>query len=163
MRILALDLGDKWVGSALADPLGITCKPYKTVTIDKVIAFLVETVSFEDVATIVIGLPRTSSGTESEQTTKVRAQAASIKTVLEKRIGKSLDWVLWDERLSSKRAQTQTGSGFMKQTKGSSAYDNQSLRSASKEQKLKEHSVAACFILQTYLDGKALFSDTEIE
>lgn len=141
MRILALDLGDKWVGSALADPLGITCRPYKTVTVDTVVPFLVETITKESVAIVVVGLPKTISGTESQQTLKVREQSERLRITVEKKTGKSLQWILWDERLSSKRAQTQTGSGFM-----------------SKEQKLKEHSVAAAFILQNYLDGKALFA-----
>lgn len=141
MRILALDLGDKWVGSALADPLGITCRPYKTVTLKEVVEFLKTTIVEHDVATIVIGLPRTISGTESQQTTKVRGQADRLRTTLDSALGKKLEWILWDERLSSKRAQIQSGSGFM-----------------NKEQKIKEHSVAAAFILQTYLDGKALFA-----
>ena len=33
MKILALDLGEKWIGTAISDALKITCKPYRTIEI----------------------------------------------------------------------------------------------------------------------------------
>jgi len=134
MKILALDLGDVWVGSALADALGITCRPYKTVQLPELEDFLTNVIAQENVSTIVVGYPMTmSGGTESEQTVKVR----ELKEKLEKQFT-NITWILWDERLSSKRADTLKGSG------------------RTKEEKARQHSVAASFILQTYLDFKAI-------
>lgn len=139
MRILALDLGDRWVGSAIADPLGITCRPYQTVELDQLNDFLKKTLVAESISKVVVGYPKTFSGTESDQTKKI----VSLKQELEKTFsvvdGQSIEWVLWDERLSSKRAsQVQGGRS-----------DEQSKR--------QSHSIAAAFLLQTYLDHLALF------
>src|SRR5580692_1499475 len=105
MKILALDLGDKWVGSAISDPLGITCKPYQTIDIEQLHVFLEKVLSTENVTTIVVGNPKTvSSGGESDQTKKT----VLLKEELEKKYStwqeREIAWVLWDERLSSKRA-----------------------------------------------------------
>jgi putative holliday junction resolvase len=139
MRILALDLGDKWVGSAIADPLGITCKPYQTIDIEQLHDFLEKTLSTEDVTTVVVGNPKTvSSGGESEQTKKI----IQLKEELEKKFShwqeREIAWILWDERLSSKRAD---------QLKGKQAH--------TPEGKKQQHSIAAAFILQSYLDYRA--------
>ena len=129
MKILALDLGDRWVGSALSDGLGISCKPYQTVDLEKLEEFLKKTLAVECVGTVVVGYPKTvSGGTESEQTKKIVA----TKEDLEQKFAQ-VTWVLWDERLSRKRAA-------------------QGKLSLDKEAKAKSHSVAAAFILQTYLD-----------
>lgn len=134
MKILALDPGDVWVGTALADPLGITCKPYKTTTLEELETFLQETIEKESVSKIVVGYPKTLSGNESDQTKKIMA----LKEDLEQKFS-NVTWILWDERLSSKRAEN------LKQTR-------------TKEEKIKSHSVAAAFILQSYLDHQSFAS-----
>ncbi len=134
MKILALDMGDKWVGSAISDPLKIISKPYKTIKIEELISFIENTLNKENIEIIVIGYPKTLKGQESEQTKKV----ILIKDNLEKQYP-TIKWVLWDERLSSKRAQSILGRGHLK-----------------KEDKVKEHSIAAAFILQSYLDYLAI-------
>jgi putative holliday junction resolvase len=134
MKILALDLGDKWVGSAISDPLGITCKPLKTVELNKLRDFLQQTLKEQNITKVVVGYPKTFSGTESDQTKKI----VSLKKELEKEFSSvghnQIEWILWDERLSSKRASNiQSGK-----------HDPESKR--------QSHSLAAAFILQTYLD-----------
>jgi putative holliday junction resolvase len=137
MRILALDLGDKWVGTALSDALGITCKPYKTVTLPQLPGFLQTVIPQEHVTTVVIGYPKTFSGGQSDQTRKIVA----TKEKLEQQFGQvndvTITWILWDERLSSKRAQELVQ------------------KARTPEEKQKSHSIAAAFILQTYLDHLA--------
>jgi putative holliday junction resolvase len=138
MKILALDLGDTWVGSAISDPLGITCKPYQTVTLSQLPPFIEATLAKESICTVVIGHPRTMTGGQSDQTIKI----VKMKEALERQFttvgGQPITWILWDERLSSKRA------GLLQNNKSVA------------ESKKKSHSLAAAFILQSYLDYLAL-------
>jgi putative Holliday junction resolvase len=134
MKILALDLGDRWVGSAISDGLGISCKPYQTVELEQLEEFLTRTLVAERISTVVVGYPKTvSSGTESDQTKKIVATKEALELKFADVNGQAITWVLWDERLSSKRAA-------------------QGKLSLDKDAKMKSHSVAAAFILQTYLD-----------
>jgi putative holliday junction resolvase len=127
MKTLALDIGDVWTGTALSDASGFFAKPYQTVTTAALIPFLQELFQKENINTVVIGHPRTMKGTASEQTKKVE----QIKTQLEQQFS-GQTFILWDERLSSKRAQA------LKQAK-------------TKDEKIKSHSIAAAFILENYL------------
>ena len=128
MKILALDLGDVWIGSALSDVLGLIATPHQTVKIDQLTSFLQKTLAEYQIQTVVIGLPRTMRGTESEQTKKVIAH----KEALEKQFP-DIEWVFWDERLTSKQAEGLT-------------------KSYSAQEKQRSHARAAAFILQSYLD-----------
>ncbi len=137
MKILALDLGDRWVGSAIADPLGITCRPYQTVATNLLQEFLMRTVPLENISTIVVGYPKTFSGGQSEQTLRIIKQKEDLEQQLNALEGRTITWVLWDERLSSKRAEELHRGAH------------------SPEEKKKSHSIAAAFILQNYLDHMA--------
>lgn len=138
MRILALDLGDRWVGSAIADPLGISCRPYQTVELAQLREFLKKTLMQEGVIKVVVGYPKTFSGTESDQTKKIVSLKGELEMEFSVVQDKVIEWVLWDERLSSKRAAEIQGG----------KHDEQSKR--------QSHSIAAAFLLQTYLDHLAL-------
>lgn len=128
MKILALDLGDVWIGSALSDVLRLIATPHQTVKIDQLISFLQKTLSEYQIKTVVIGLPTTMRGTQSDQTKKVIAH----KEALEKQFP-DIEWVFWDERLTSKQAEQLT-------------------KSYSAQEKQRSHARAAAFILQSYLD-----------
>jgi len=127
MKILALDVGDKWTGTAISDPMGMFARPYHTVETKDLDALLSETIEAENITTIVVGLPRTMRGTESEQTKKVREYAKKLEKKFQ-----MVRWELWDERLSSKRAE---------KTK----------KRKTPDAKKESHSVAAAFILDSYL------------
>lgn len=141
MKILALDLGDRWVGSAISDALGITCRPYLTVELKDLKSFLLKTIKEENVLKIIVGKPTTFSGKNSEQTKKIIKMYDELKNYVNSNLNKELAWILWDERLSSKRADA------LKTKKGKI-----------KEDKKMSHSVAAAFILQTYLDNLSIYS-----
>ncbi len=134
MKIVALDLGDVWIGSAISDELGITARPYETVKTTELIPFLDNLIKTENISTIVVGYPKTMGGTQSEQTKKVIAKKEELQTAFP-----DITWVLWDERLSSKQA------ARIKKTK-------------SKEDKIASHSIAAAVILTGYLLYASQFS-----
>ena len=128
MKILALDLGDQWTGTALSDALGITAKPYQTIATADLPLFIKKIIEEQRIKTVIIGYPITLRGTESQQTQKVLAQKKSLEQQFT-----ALSFILWDERFTSKQAEQ------LKKVK-------------TKEQKLQTHSIAAAFVLQSYLD-----------
>lgn len=126
-KILALDLGDQWTGIALSDISRMFAKPFHTAPTASLDAVLTDIFNKEPIDIIVVGYPKTMRGTESDQTRKVLA----AKKNLEEKFS-HYTWVLWDERLSSKRAQS-------------------TAPAKSKQEKLKSHAIAAAFILDSYL------------
>lgn len=137
MKILALDLGDRWVGTALSDALGLLARPYKTVEMHELDDFLLQLFGQENISMVVIGYPVTMRATESQQT----QQILRAKQNLEKKFP-HMQWILWDERLSSKRAE-----GLKK--------------AKTQEEKRKAHSIAAAFILESYLTYRSLHQPEE--
>ena len=127
MKIMALDLGDAWVGVALSDPLRFFAKPFKTVAAADLETFLAQTLVQEKVSEVVVGYPKTMQGTESDQTRVV----VTTKEKLEM-MHPTIKWILWDERLTSQQARK------MRNPKN-------------KEEKLLQHSIAAAIILESYL------------
>lgn len=126
-KLLALDLGDRWVGTAITDASLTLARPYKTVSTDELDGFLIKVVQEHHIKTVIVGYPKTMSGGESAQTLKIKTQ----KEDLEKKFPQ-LQFVLWDERLTSQRA-SEIASG------------------KSREDKIRSHSLAAAFILDSYL------------
>jgi putative Holliday junction resolvase len=138
MKILALDIGDRWTGVAISDPLGILPRPYDTFKTSELYTQLEKTIQKERIVTIVVGLPTTMRGTESDQTKKIIAMAQDLQNHFP-----HIEWKMWDERLTSKQA------AQMKSTK-------------TKEDKLKSHAIAAAIFLSTYLEYKR-FHENQID
>ena len=138
MKILALDIGDRWTGVAISDPLGILPRPYDTFKTSELYSRLEKTIEKESISTIVVGLPTTMRGTESDQTKKIIATAQNLQSYFP-----HIEWKMWDERLTSKQA------AHIKPTK-------------TKEDKLKSHAIAAAIFLSTYLEYKR-FNENQIE
>lgn len=137
MKILALDIGDRWIGVAISDPLGILPRPYDTFKTHELYASLEKVIEKERIVTIVVGLPTTMRGTESDQTKKIIALFDELKNHFS-----TIEWQLWDERLSSKQA------ARIKTSK-------------SKEDKIKSHAIAAAVILSGYLEYKRFQMDKD--
>lgn len=131
MKILGLDVGDRWTGTAISDALGMFARPYQTIETPKLSDFLTQVIEKESIQTVVVGYPKTLKGTESEQTKKVIETVDQLKKAFP-----NIAWQLWDERLTSQQA-------------------DKIKKARTKEEKIKSHSIAAALILGSYLDHLA--------
>lgn len=128
MRVLAVDFGRRRTGLALSDPVGITCRPLEVLVEQDQsrLARLIAAVAQEnEVERVVLGLPRPLRGGRNQQMDEV----IGFKSVLDRHVGVPV--VLWDERFTSKLAQRR--------------------REVGKHQ----DAVAACYLLQNYLDAQS--------
>ena len=139
-RKIGLDVGDKSIGIAVSDPLGITAQGITTlerVGIRKDAGKVLDMVKEYDCDTIVMGLPLSMSGEDSEQTQKVR----DFRTMLENKMRstgmKGIDVQWQDERLTTVQAERILIAADVSRKKRKQVIDKQ----------------AAVVILQTYLDG----------
>jgi len=97
-RILGIDYGERRIGLAISDPLGIIAQTLPTLDTKKVKDVFDEIkkiVEEKDVGKIVLGFPRNMDGTTGERGEKVKEFANKLK----EKIGKEIDF--WDERLTS--------------------------------------------------------------
>ncbi|HYM21146.1 MAG TPA: Holliday junction resolvase RuvX [Candidatus Kapabacteria bacterium] len=136
-RVLAIDYGTKRIGLAISDELRILATAIGIIEhTERAIAELVKTIETERVAAVIIGLPRTMSGGESEMTAEVRGFAAKLQKSLE---GTGVTQEFYDERMSSIIA--------------SSNIREQGLSKSKRKQKYRYDEEAARVILQEYLDS----------
>lgn len=73
LKLMALDVGTKRIGIALADSFIKIAIPFTTVEVnndvDSAIKQIIEIISKEEIDILVVGLPRNQSGEETSQTT----------------------------------------------------------------------------------------------
>ena len=129
-RILGIDPGERRVGLAVSDPLGITAQGLETFDrrtgeLTHHIRGLVQEYAVEE---IVMGHPLSMSGRPSETTLSAQRLARELEEAL------GLPVTLWDERLSSVEAKR--------------------VLAGSRAPKGAIDRVAATLILQTYMDSK---------
>ena len=130
-RLLGLDIGEKRIGVAISDELGMIASPLMTINATgDVLAEMRTLITKYDIPLIVVGLPVGLSGREGPQAKKVRAVADALAADL------GIDIVYSDERLSS--------------TVAEAALISQGTRRDKRKQQID--SMAAAVILQGYLD-----------
>jgi putative Holliday junction resolvase len=78
-QLLGLDVGMARIGIARASSVARLAEPLMSVATDKAVARLKQLVSELDVESVVVGLPRTLNGNESNQTTWVRDWVSKVK------------------------------------------------------------------------------------
>lgn len=129
-RILGIDPGDRRVGLAVSDELGITAQGLETFdrnTGGDLFSFLSTLIDTYDVGEVVIGHPVSMSGRPSAASHKAEKLAQDIRGRFGVRV------TMWDERLSSEEAKR--------------------VLRGSRAGKPSVDRVAAVLILQSYLDS----------
>lgn len=102
MRVLGLDFGERTIGVAVSDPLGITAQGVEVIRrrgLERDLARLGEIAGEFGAGRVVVGLPRNMDGTLGPRARKSLEFAAAIREVLR------LDVDTWDERLSTVAAE----------------------------------------------------------
>ena len=136
-RILGLDIGDKRIGIAVSDLLGMMAQPLYTLTrksTKDAINEIAEIIQKEDIKQVVVGLPKNMDSTEGIQAKRTR----DFSQLLLEKTNSNIEIIYCDERLTSKMAKQSLS--HMKLAKA-------------KEKKLID-TAAAVHILQDYLDSK---------
>lgn len=135
MRIMGLDVGEKTIGVAVSDPLGLTAQGVDVVrreNLDRDLSRLQELIEAYGVGEIVVGLPKNMNGTVGPRAKQCQAFASSVYERLR------LPVVLWDERLTTSAAEKTLISADVSRKKRKKVVDK----------------LAASLILQSYLDGR---------
>ncbi len=134
-RTLALDYGERRIGIALSDPMGLAARPLMTMTrttwardLDRIRAI----VSEHEVRRIVVGLPLDMDG---ERGARARITEAFIGKI---RGATGLPVIPWDERLTTVQAERILISGDVSRARRRRVIDQ----------------VAAVIVLQAYLDAR---------
>lgn len=134
-RTMGLDVGERRVGMAIADELGMIASPVGVVQRgDGDLARILEAAQSQRAGVIVIGLPMGLSGREGPQAATVRAFADALANAGDG----ALEIVFWDERLTSAMAERALEAQGRKKNRRSGEID----------------AMAAAVILQGYLDAE---------
>ena len=140
MRAISLDVGDKTIGVALSDMLGITANGLMTIDrigIRKDADNVLNLVKEHGCDTIVIGLPLNLDGSDSVQTQKVRDFRKMLENKMMSTGIKDIRVVFQDERFTTKIAENVLIEADVSRKKRRQVIDKQ----------------AAVIILQSFLDS----------
>ena len=103
MRVLALDYGSARCGCALSDPTGTIVTPIEPVAQPagrRGLAAIARLVAERGVERVLVGLPLSLRGGDTDQTRETREFAATLAT----RVGESVPVELYDERFTTRIA-----------------------------------------------------------
>ncbi|HTA35257.1 MAG TPA: Holliday junction resolvase RuvX [Solirubrobacteraceae bacterium] len=104
MRVLALDYGSARCGCAICDPTGtivVPIEPIERAGTRRGMLALVELVREREVERVVVGLPLSLRGEDTEQTRETREFAERLS----RRLGEDVPVELHDERFTTRMAQ----------------------------------------------------------
>lgn len=134
-RILAVDYGQKNIGLALSDPLRMFARPYMTLNnsgFDSVAEQLKRIIREQTVEVILLGLPLSVAGLDTQKTAEVREFHHKLEEYLQREV------LLWDERYTTMDAKEHLISKGIKQKDGKKVIDQ----------------IAAAMILKNYLEAQ---------
>ena len=134
MRIIGLDLGERRIGVAISDPLGLTAQALEVIDTKRTTwqDRLDDIIKEYDVETLLVGLPKNMNGSIGPRGLLCEKMAEE----LEERYG--LPVILWDERLSTVAVERTLIESNMRREKRKKIIDQ----------------LAATWILQGYLESK---------
>lgn len=135
-RILGLDVGDKYIGVAISDILGVTAQGLTTIKREsnvKTFEAIEKMINEHNINKIVVGLPKNMNGSIGPQGEKVQKFANKLKNKFK------IDIIYIDERLTTVAAENLLIEANVSREKRKQVIDK----------------VAASYILQTYLDGRS--------
>jgi putative holliday junction resolvase len=135
-RVLAVDYGTKRIGLAISDELRMLASGRGTIPQDPLaVRAIVQLVKANAVREVIVGLPLTLQGHDSEMTTKVRRFSDALSKALD---ADGVTVTLADERFTSILANSNIAQSGLPKFK--------------REQKELRDEEAARILLQTYLD-----------
>jgi putative Holliday junction resolvase len=148
MRVLALDVGERWVGVAISDPFGALARPLQALergSPAQDVSAVVNLVAEHQVALVVVGKPLSLDGTEGPQAKRVAQYVEKLAAKL------SVQIIFWDERYTTVEAEE-----ILRQQ-----------RSEKKRRRARAtgelDAIAAAVILQSYLDSQYLDQDYAVD
>jgi putative Holliday junction resolvase len=136
MRTLGIDYGERRVGVAVSDPLGMLATPLTVVTVDHVkqaVTAIRDLCAEHDAGCVVVGLPLNMDGTRGPMVEVVEAFVEKLQAVV------SCNVVTWDERLSTSQVERTLLEADLSRQRRKDVRDK----------------LAAQVILQAYLDAQA--------
>lgn len=145
-RVLGIDFGERRVGLAISDPTATIAQPLTVLTRRAgkrpPVQAVADIVAQHEVTHIVVGLPLTLAGDESDWTAEVRAFGDKVA----QRTGRGVTFA--DERMTSVAAER--------------AVRSLGLRRSEREQKERVDAAAAVLILQSYLNRTGHQQDEQL-
>ena len=133
-RILAIDFGRKRTGLAVTDILRITANPLLTIETKDLLAWLADYFAKEKVDEVVVGHPTQMDGSDSESMNYIRPFIGNFKKQFPE-----MPITMYDERFTSVLAHRAMLAGGMKKK--------------NRQDKAVVDKIAACIILEGYLDS----------
>ena len=133
MRVLGLDVGDRRIGVAMSDELGITAQGLTQIERRHQradLAALLDIITAHEVSQVVVGMPRNMNGTYGPQAEKTERFIHALEP------GCPVPCIRWDERLTTLQAERLLIAANQRRTRRKAVRDK----------------LAAQLMLQSYLD-----------
>ncbi|MBN2558855.1 MAG: Holliday junction resolvase RuvX [Clostridia bacterium] len=135
MVILGIDFGNRRIGLAKSDSMGMLASGLDTLEwnndLEKPVAYIADLTKRLKIERIVVGMPRNMDGSYGERARATDTFAGRLREAVD------VDVVMWDERLTTSAALRTLRDQGKKTGRDKGAVDR----------------VAACHILQSYLDS----------
>lgn len=136
-RLVCFDVGERRIGIAASDLLGITAQPVETYTrtgkLEEDYAYLAKILKEQEAIKLIVGLPKNMNNTLGFKAQEIQAFIEGLQAYLPENM--AIDWI--DERLTTVQAENVLLEANVSRKKRKKVIDK----------------IAAVFMLQAYLDA----------